>query len=207
MGFFDDVLRTQGSTEPPPSEVIRLEDYEPSPWQPPTERFLPARQNAADVVAETGQVRIVLAGFSALADFLTMHLHVFRARRELRPEPTWERLQVDGLRVGALMPDGTRVTPFDGAPWQATADGTARPTLQVAARTGSTFHDELTVVLAGLPARGLLTFVLEWPLEGLVETHFCRDAAQLTALARQAVDIWPELPAGPEEPPGQPVQA
>lgn len=66
----------------------------------------------------------------------------------------------------------------------------------------SPFKTNIDLYLPELPPPGEAQLVVEWPDEGIKETHTSIDAAALVAASATALDIWPGLePPDPAEQP------
>lgn len=229
MGFFDDLVFAEEPAEPVAEPaggrtvlarlrpIAHEEDARDTQdaygrYAPPVDRFAAARLGGAGVVAEGAEVRVVLAGWSVWPRSVTLHLAVFRAVRR----DSAGGARQSGLRVGLALADGRRVTSLDGTVdrYRTVTDAQGR-THHVSSSQGiglipldpglghphrSMFKTDVDLYLPELPPPGETLLVVEWPDEGIAETRVAVDAAALRAGARQAVEVWPDLPDhGPDE--------
>ncbi|MGP4043895.1 ankyrin repeat domain-containing protein [Streptomyces sp. 2A115] len=215
MGFFDDLVLP----EEPAAERTALVQLGPpreddGQYAPPVDRFAPVLLSQLVVAGAGPDTRVLLTGWSLWPRAATLHLSVFRKTR-------WQSAdsrRQSGLRVGLLFSDGRRVTSLDGtvtrgvrfttSSGQVTEAATQQaiglipldPGLHQSRR--SLFKTDVDLYLAELPPPGEAELVVEWPDEGISETHTPIDVAALHAASARALEVWPGIePPDPSEQP------
>jgi hypothetical protein len=174
-------------------------------YSPPVDRFAPALSPQLQVVGAGPETRVLITGWSVWPRSVTLRLAVFRKVRR-QPAPPGRQ---SGLRVGLLLADGRRVTSLDGTTLrtvpitgpqgEAGAAATEQAVGLIPLDPGlhhshrSLFKTDVDLYLPELPPLGNTELVVEWPDEGIPETHTPVDAAALHAATGRAVEIWPEL--------------
>ncbi|TDC72368.1 ankyrin repeat domain-containing protein [Streptomyces hainanensis] len=204
MGFFDDLVpREEPAAERPVLARLTPPPADDGRYGPPVDRFAPVLLSALDVVGAGPETRVLLTGWSVWPRSLTLHLAVFRRTRRAGPATRRQ----SGLRVGLRFSDGRRVTSLDGTePRRMTGPrGAAGPAVSAGAvglvpldpgqhlSRGSLFTTDVDLYLAELPPPGEAWLVVEWPDEGIPETHTAIGVAALRAASGRAIEVWPDL--------------
>lgn len=221
VGFFDDLVVPE---EPLSGRAVLARPTAPGSddarYAPPVDRFVPAQVPQPAVAGAGPETRVLLTGWSVWPRSVTLHLSVFRRTR--RADPPAGRQS--GLRVGLLFSDGRRVTSLDGTvarpapaagpPGRPGTAATAQPTGLIPPAPGllparpSPFRTDVDLYLGELPPPGETQLVVEWPDEGVTETHTAVDAGVLRAASGRVIEVWPAPerpePAEPAEPAAQP---
>jgi hypothetical protein len=216
MGFFDALVLP----EEPDAERTALVHLSPpgkdaARYAPPVDWFAPVLHSQLAVAGAGAHARVVMTGWSLWPQAATLHLSVFRKAR-------WSTASAgrqSGLRVGLLFRDGRRVTSLDprvhlAREWtrpdgqestvitdQAVGLIPLDPGMHQPRR--SLFKTDVDLYLAELPPPDEAQLVVEWPDEGIDETHTLIDTAALHAAAARVLEVWPGLE--PPEPAEQPV--
>lgn len=147
------------------------------------------------VLARTGEVAVVVT--VAQVHGTGMHLDVAMVART-GDVPERDRFLL-GPAAGAeahlevRFADGRRATLDEPVP----GDGEV---VLMGAGGGSPSGSHVRLWLAPLPPEGALTFVLDWPAEGIAGATVAVDAAPLRAAAAQATTLW-EDPRPPRSTP------
>ncbi|MDT0321633.1 ankyrin repeat domain-containing protein [Streptomyces millisiae] len=205
MGFFDDlVLPEEPATERAVLARLAVAGEDEGRYAPPVDRFAPASVSQLDVVGAGAESRVVLTGWSLWPRSLTLHLAVFRKALREGSDPRRQ----SGLRVGLRFSDGRRVTSLDGTITRhVTVTGPRGPSVAATPQAiglipldpgpqhsrRSLFKTDVDLYLAELPPPGETQLVVEWPDEGIAETHTPVDGAALRAAARRSIEVWPDL--------------
>ncbi|MDT0344497.1 ankyrin repeat domain-containing protein [Streptomyces litchfieldiae] len=213
MGFFDDlVLPEEPATERPVLARLTAPTEDDARYAPPVDRFAPVRLSQLAVAGAGPDTRVLLTGWSVWPRSATLHLAVFRG---IRRQGTLANRQ-SGLRVGLRFSDGRRVTSLDGTVprhFRFTGPGGEEREAATTQAVGlipldpgmhhshrSLFKTDVDLYLAELPPLGDAQLVVEWPDEGIAETHTPVEVAALHAATSRTIEVWPGLePPEPTE--------
>lgn len=168
------------------------------------ENWVPGAVSWTLLLARTADTALALVGGSVYPQGLEFTL-VVRLRpgtEEDHVEPGGLRMHrnpVQGLRLGLLMPGGTKVFTDDGPvyPWPAAGD--ARWHLQSSGGGGGGLAYEQDFWLWPLPDAGRMEFVGQWDHRGVPESRVAVDAGELAVAAVVAVELWPMPDPTPDD--------
>jgi hypothetical protein len=196
------------------------EDEEPHPPQPryrskPSEgappATIPSTVPVERVLARTDDVAVTITGLQVYPASLEFEVVVFARPKEhesvddgfdpmlfhLHHHPG--RSQWDAaLRLGVEFDDGRKATNVTGDHWPDDR-GTGRPILRSRGGGGGGDRYAQSYWLWPLPAAGSLTFVCEWPSQGIPVSRLEVDGDEIRAAAGRAQVIFPDdhLPERP----------
>lgn len=182
---------------PPPED-------EPAPgpapgWLGPPPNVLGVPLDLELALARTEEVAVAVTGAVAFPSGLAFLLCVRRRTpREGGLGDVWARagggaLPDDLVRVGVLLSDGRRATTVD--PHPDPAGDAPGAVLCPRAGTGDGLRAwDQSYWLWPLPPPGALTFVCEWPAEGIGITTTPVDAAPIVDAAARATVLWEDIP-------------
>lgn len=108
--------------------------------------------------------------------------HMSRGETELGP---------DVLRFGIELSDGRKATVFDAHPFSKPDEAPAGPVLLQRGGGGGDRRFDVRFWLWPLPPPGELTFVAEWPSEGVELTRRPVDTAPILEAAARVEELWP----------------
>ncbi|MDI2127105.1 ankyrin repeat domain-containing protein [Yinghuangia seranimata] len=201
MGFFEGLTTPDPEPVPAPPEEFRLPRYAPpaadgGEEHPPEQWFAPAWVEQLAEAGRGAEARIMVNGWEVYRHSATLRLNVFLRVTKSGGglHQLWQRSS-GGLRCGLLFADGRRITTLDGQPYPGGSGG--RPTLSLRPGMGGGHHYAVNLHLSRLPPEGDLDLVVEWPDQGVPETHTGLDAAAVLAASRRAVEVWPDLAPPP----------
>ncbi|MFE6779071.1 hypothetical protein [Streptomyces sp. NPDC057702] len=190
MSFFEGLIIADPTEEPETPTRPPLPAYEAPQDEPlPPERwFIPARIPHTAELGAGPDTRVMLSGWHVWPRSVTIRVEVFR-RRTTVGGPARHPSATGALRCGMLLGDGRKVTTLDAPAPSAT--GPTGPSLRLEGG-GEGFHEHLVLHLSQLPPEGPLELVVEWPDEGVPETHSTFDGTLVRHAGAEAVPIWPE---------------
>lgn len=188
MGFFDDVLLTDGRPAAPEVQTVR-----PARFGPPEGWVLPTVLPVVRELGRSPNARIALVGVRCWPDGVSLDVRLLcRTRPASRPRRDGQVSAEWSFRFGVQYADRRRAAVGEFPPARPTgADGLVlRPTIG----DGGRFHRHWDFYLWPLPPKGRLTLVADWPAQGVPETYTELDAGELRAGAARAVIVWRDLP-------------
>ena len=190
MGFFDTAAaHDPRRNRPTEQQASSGRTGPPEGWVLPT--VLPAVR----VLGHTDKVRIALVGMRVWPDGVSFGLHVLRRWAPPLPRPGFgfpPEHDDWSFRFGVKFSDGRiAIAPKRLTPPPPDEDGVL---LRQQSGGGGQHFRQYDFYLWPLPPRGRLTLVLDWPLEGIIETRTEFDAGEIRSAAARAVVVWPDLP-------------
>lgn len=183
--------------DPGPAPRNRRSDHRHGPPR----NVLPGVVPVEAVLARTDDVVVSVASLHVYPTGLTFELVVLARTPERGHGPLGGPLGLswtgvgpgappDGLRLGVAFPDGRRATTLDER-WP---DDGPDDVVRIRPQGGGgsdTFH-HVGIWVTPLPPAGPLTFVCEWPAQGIPETRFVVDGADFAAAAGRALTVFSE---------------
>lgn len=188
-----------------PIDDPRPEPYRRPAWIGPPEDELPGRVLLDDVVASTEGTVVILSELSRYESGISIRLSWMRRRRgESVKDWNFAMMARHGggpdepgsLRIGIVLPDGTRLLPIG---WHrlSAPDDVKPPTLFTQDGGGGGGEDRYDGSITAWTwwpdaTTGDLVLVLEWPDTGIPETHVTIPA-ETRALAAKPRSLWSAL--------------
>ena len=189
--------------DPVPEPARAPRQYFSWPGRRP-DNWVPGAVSWALPLATTEDTALALVGGAVYPQGLELRVVV-----RLRPGTEEDHLErgglrthrnpVEGLRLGALMPDGSKVLTDDGPVYPWPGAGGPRWHLQSCGGGGGGLSYEQGFWLWPLPEAGRMEFVCQWDRRAVPESRVGVDAGQLAAAAACAVELWPMPDPPPDE--------
>jgi hypothetical protein len=181
MGFFDEM--------PQPEIGARMVHSRPPDWAEPPENMVGATVAVDLILANTGDLAVVLGGLTAYPTGVLLEIEILRRTFEGEEDDPFIRrfhhARPGGFRIGVELPDGHRVGADRGG-------DTSRAMLSPQGGGGGGLSYGMDFWLWPLPGEGTLRVACEWPDEGLAEAVHALDTAPIRAAAARAVELWPD---------------
>jgi hypothetical protein len=197
--------------EPPPPPPEPPEWHRQPGWLNPPENVIGVPLPWRIVLARTDRVAVVVNGATAYPQGISLRLEVIR-RTGFEFDPfEWPfghpgmrhrgygggELPPELLRVGVELADGRKATTLDPHPFGLDDDSDPEgPLLTQGGGGGGGSSWRFDYWLWPLPPPGPLTFVCEWPGEGIELTRAEVDASAAIEAASRAEELWPEQGGG-----------
>ena len=184
--------------EAPPAPPEPEREYHPPPWLAPPANVLGCLVPLQLMLARTDTVAVAVAGVTAYPAGLELTVSVRRRGkgRTALEEPPFGfhraprgEIPAEVLRFGVQFADGRRATSLGGfscPPEQAPS----HPTLTPRGGGGGGAQWDFGFWLYPLPPPGPLTFVCEWPSEGIELTRREIDGETIRQAAERAKVLW-----------------
>jgi hypothetical protein len=187
MSFFDEI--------PEPEFEVRQIHRRPE-WAGPPENMVGVTVPVDVVLANSGDLAVVLAGVTAFPSGVLLSIEVLRrVLADEEHEPFGMRMhhsRPGGFRIGVELPDGHRLGIERG--------DTGKAMLSPQGGGGGGYSYGMDYWLWPLPGEGTLRFACEWPDQGLAETVHDLDTAPIREAAARAVELWPDdRPVGDDD--------
>ncbi|UQU66849.1 hypothetical protein COUCH_11510 [Couchioplanes caeruleus] len=188
MGFFD---------APAPRDPNHQQgrwDTDEGPWQR-WQTVLPETVGLRLVIARTAAAVVAVTGLQVFPDgFVMTFTAVWRpavGRRIHRAaDAAWlgaAALPEEVLRLGVQFADDSKATNLDDE--RQTPASSAGPVMIGDGATGDSHRLESRYCVLPLPPAGALTFVCQWPVFGIPETHASLDATLIRDAATRAIGL------------------
>jgi hypothetical protein len=201
--------------EPPPPPTERQPRPRRPTWAGPPENMLGAAVAVQTVIARTPELVIAVEGVVAYPqgfEFCCLIRHrrslestalMYGGRHPGRPDATQEGLRPEQFRLGVQFSDGTKATNVGGIGPRPAPGIDMEPPQAVMMPMGGgggghSWRQRLWVW--PLPPPGQLSFVAEWPSEGVELSRVDIDAAAIRDAGEQAEVLWPADEEPPEPP-------
>jgi hypothetical protein len=189
MSFFDDVPKPQFEVE-----MVRHRQPE---WSGPPENVAGVTVPVDLILANTGDLAIVLGAMTAYPTGLLFEIEILRRTFEGEDVDPFSlhlhRPRPGGFRLGVELPDGHRLGPSSGG-------DTTKAMLSPRGGGGGDLSYGMDFWLWPLPGEGTLRFACEWPDQDLPETIHDVDTGPIRAAAARAVELWPDdRPVGEDD--------
>jgi hypothetical protein len=183
---------------PPPPEPQPV--YRPPPWIAPPANYLGEPLPVQFVLARTDSVVVAVQRATAYPTGVDLSVAVRRrtARRRGLDEPPFGyhhelggKLKNEILRFGVQFADGRKATSLGGFPPLHDKEPSG-PVLSPHGGGGGGRRWDFAFWLYPLPPAGPLSFVCEWPSEGIALTRYEVDAKAILEGAARAELLWEE---------------
>ena len=187
--------------EPPPPPPEPPHATTPTPeWLRPPENVVPAAFPLDLVLVRTDELALFVQSGRAYEHGFEFTL----ALRQRKPpyenghdpmmlwHPGRRRAFEDALRFGVAFADGRKATIFDQRPWWGDPENHEPPDIVLMQRGGGGGGKSWNFEFWAwpLPPDGPVSFVAEWPREGIELTRAELDAAAVRDAATRAVTLW-----------------
>jgi hypothetical protein len=187
--------------EPPPPPPVPPPRPQAPEWVGPPDNVMPASFPLDVVLARTDDLALfVHSGRAYRHGFeFTFALHT-RTTHDRRSDPMvgWhappgDELSDDVVRFGIAFADGRKATVFERRPWWGDPEHVVTPEIVLSQRGGGGGGSswDFRFWAWPLPPEGPLTFVTEWPSEGIALTKVDFDSAVVREAAARAEELWP----------------
>ena len=193
--------------EPPEQVPDPPEAHRQPAWLGPADNILGAAVPLRVVLARNENVALAITEATAFPNGVELNvaLRVRSLSREARqalmhggpfhrhglPGDDPAEIPPELLRLGVLFADGRKATTLDTRPWRVESEPTGPVLIQRGGGGGECSWD-MRFWLWPLPPLGPLTFVAEWPLAGIAETHVATDAGPILEASTHAETLWPD---------------
>jgi hypothetical protein len=188
--------------EPPPPPPEPPPGPPPPEWIGPPESVLPASFPLDLVLARTeGLALFTHSGRAYRRGFeFVLGLRTRDPRERHRDDPimSWRssrggEIDDDVLRFGIAFADGRKATVFDRHPWWGDPETRVTPDIVLMQRGGGGggVSWDFRFWAWPLPPEGPLSFVTEWPAEGIPLTKVDVDSAVVRDASTRAEALWP----------------
>jgi hypothetical protein len=181
MSFFEEI--------PKPEFQVEMRPHRQPEWAGPPENMVGSTVPVDLVLANTGDVAVVLGGMTAYPTGVLFEIEILRRTFEgEEADPfamRFHHTRPGGFRIGVELPGGHRLGADRGG-------DTSTAMLSPQGGGGGGLSYRMDFWLWPLPGEGTLRVACEWPDQGLGETVCDLDTAPIRAAAARAVELWPD---------------
>jgi hypothetical protein len=181
MSFFEEI--------PGPEIRVEMRPHRQPEWAGPPENMVGTTVPFDLVLANTGDLAVVLGGMTAYPTGVLFDIEILRRTYDAEEaDPFFGGFHFDkpgSFRIGVELPDGHRLGVGRGG-------DTSRAVLSPQGGGGGGLSYAMDFWLWPLPGEGALRLACEWPDQGLAETIHDLDTAPIREAAARAVELWPD---------------